>query len=122
MPGKILIVDDSDTIRDLVTFTLDVLGEFELTIATDGVDGLAAFETGEYDLILSDIDMPRMDGLAMVRKIRETEKGKSIPIVMLTARETDSDKMKAKEAGADSYLVKPFEPEKLLETINKFLP
>lgn len=122
MSKNILIIEDSETIRDLVSFTLEVLGEYELTIAADGIEGLAAFEAGEFDLILSDIDMPRMDGLTLVRKIRETEKGKTIPIVMLTAKETDSDKLKAREAGANGYLIKPFEPENLLETIKKFLP
>ncbi len=119
MAKKILIVDDSRTVRQQVGFTLSKEG-FELIEAEDGKDGIEKLKANkDIGMILSDVNMPRMDGLTMVEEIRKMEEFKSLPIIMLTT-ESSGDKVdRAKKVGASGWLVKPFNPEQLVGAVKK---
>ena len=107
---KVLVVDDAANIRELVSVYFSAAG-FEVQQAPDGVSGLAAALEGAPDLVLLDIMLPGMDGAQVCRRIREQS---SVPVIMLTARDTDLDKVAMLESGADDYVVKPFSPAELV--------
>jgi two-component system chemotaxis sensor kinase CheA len=116
---RVLVVDDSPVIRDLVTEVLTSVG-LEVTIATDGALGLRSVETDEPDLVLSDVEMPNMDGFEMLRQIRT--RSQRLPVVMLTTRGSIEDRKRASSLGANAYLVKSeFEGGALVEVIGRFL-
>jgi two-component system chemotaxis response regulator CheY len=115
---KILVVDDSNSIRDMVSFTLKSAG-FETTEAMDGLDGLNKAQAARFDLVISDINMPNMDGIALCIELRKLPSFKFTPILMLTTESSTEMKMRGKAAGATGWLVKPFNPEKLLATIKR---
>ena len=116
----IMVIDDSNSMRALVKQTLITAGH-NVVEACDGVDALEKVPSAKIDLFLCDVNMPRLDGLGLVKKLRELPTCKFSPILMLTT-EIDPDKKKtAKEAGATGWLVKPFQPEQLLATISKVL-
>ena len=108
---RILIVEDNVDIAENIADYLEVQGHV-LDFAMDGIGGLHLALTQDYDIIVLDIMLPGMDGLTFCRKLRE-QGGKQTPILMLTARDTLSDKLEGFEAGADDYLVKPFELQEL---------
>lgn len=118
MGKQILIVDDSESIREVVTFTLENAGH-DVTKAIDGKDALSQLNGQEYDLIITDLHMPIMDGIELIREVRATEQYKFIPILFLTTESQAAKKQEAREAGATGWIVKPFVPEKLLAAINK---
>lgn len=120
MSKTILTVDDSPSIRQMVTFTLKSAG-YEVNEAVDGQDGLDKAKSKNYDLILSDQNMPKMDGLTMIKALRATSQYKSVPILMLTTESSDAMKGQGKAAGATGWLVKPFDPQKLLEVVKKVI-
>ena len=115
---KVLVVDDSNSIRDMVSFTLKSAG-YETVEAKDGIDGLNKAKTGTFDLVISDVNMPNMDGIALCQELRTLPNFKFTPILMLTTESSGDMKMKGKSAGATGWLVKPFNPEKLLATIKR---
>jgi two-component system chemotaxis response regulator CheY len=115
---KILVVDDSNSIRDMVSFTLKSAG-FETIEAKDGVEGLSKANAANYDLVISDINMPNMDGITLCIELRKLPSFKFTPILMLTTESSTEMKMRGKAAGATGWLVKPFNPEKLLATIKR---
>jgi len=115
---KILVVDDSNSIRDMVSFTLKSAG-FETTEAKDGLEGLNKAKAGRFDLVISDINMPNMDGITLCTELRKLPSFKFTPILMLTTESSTEMKMRGKTAGATGWLVKPFNPEKLLATIKR---
>ena len=117
---RILAVDDSVSIREMVKFTLVQAG-YEVCSANDGSDGLAKAKTGAFDLIISDINMPVMDGISMIGKLRAEAKYKFIPILMLTTESGSDKKSAGKAAGATGWIVKPFSPDKLVATVKKVL-
>jgi two-component system chemotaxis response regulator CheY len=118
MPRRALAVDDSRTMRDMVTFTLEREG-FEVVEAEDGVAALEVSDDGEFDLVISDINMPRMDGITLVESLRQKPKFRSTPILILTT-ETDGEKKAAgKAAGATGWIVKPFDPDKLVGVVRR---
>ena len=122
MAKNVLVVDDSAMMRKIVIKNLKDCG-FDVTVfeASDGKEGLARFSSGGIDLVLSDWNMPNMDGLEMVRQIRKLDPTKSVPIIMVTT-EGSADKVKdAVLAGANNYLAKPFTPERFKEKLAKFL-
>lgn len=112
---KILAVDDSRTIREMVKLTLDREG-IETTLAEDGVHGLEVLETLEErpDAILTDVNMPRLDGLGFIEKVRERPAYAGIPILVLTTETAMELKQRARRAGATGWIVKPFDPARLV--------
>ncbi|MQS39166.1 response regulator transcription factor [Streptomyces katsurahamanus] len=115
---RILIVDDEPAVREALRRSLAFEG-YETEVAVDGVDALAKAESYGPDLIVLDIQMPRMDGLTAARRIRGG--GSTVPILMLTARDTVGDRVTGLDAGADDYLVKPFELDELFARIRALL-
>ena len=115
---KILVVDDSNSIRDMVSFTLKSAG-FETAEAKDGLEGLTKAKSSSFDLVISDVNMPNMDGITLCQELRKLPSFKFTPILMLTTESSTEMKMRGKSAGATGWLVKPFNPEKLLATIKR---
>ncbi len=120
MSKVILAVDDSMSIRQMVAFTLKGAG-YEVVEAVDGRDGLDKAKGKNVQLVLTDQNMPEMDGLTLIKSLRELPSYKSVPILMLTTESSDAMKAKGKAAGATGWLVKPFDPERLLEVVKKVI-
>jgi two-component system chemotaxis response regulator CheY len=118
MTKTILAIDDSASIRQMVAFTLKSAG-YEVLEAVDGQDGLDKAKHHAVDLILTDQNMPRMDGLTLIRTLRALPSYKTVPILMLTTESSDVMKQQGRAAGATGWLVKPFDPQKLLEVVKK---
>ena len=118
MTRTVLIVDDSKTIRDMLRHTLSREG-FEVTDAYDGVDALAVKKETTFDLIITDINMPNMGGIELIKKLREDTNNRATPILVLSTESGADLKREAKRAGATGWVVKPFIPEKLINAINK---
>lgn len=118
MSKTVITVDDAATIRKMISFTLRGAGHTVIE-AVDGVDALSLLNTRTVDLVISDINMPRMDGIELTRKLRDLEQYKTTPILLLTTESDPDKKMKGKQAGATAWLVKPFQPEQLLAVVAK---
>ncbi|MCY1269407.1 Chemotaxis protein CheY [compost metagenome] len=121
MGKQILIVDDSASIRQMLSFTLKSAG-YEVDEAVDGRDGLGKAQRKNYQLVFTDQNMPNMDGLSLIRSLRELPTYRGVPILMLTTESSDAMKQQGRSAGASGWLVKPFDPPKLLEVARKVLP
>ena len=117
---KILAVDDSASMRQMVSFTLQGAG-YEVVEASDGQDALSKAKQNQVDLVLSDINMPVMDGIALIKQLRTLPNYKFTPILMLTTESAADKKSEGKAAGATGWIVKPFNPDQLLNTIKKVL-
>lgn len=115
---KILAVDDSRSLRQMVGFTLRGAG-FEVTEAEDGQQALDLARSASYALVLTDHNMPVMDGITLVRSLRALPAYRSAPILLLTTESSDEMKAKGRAAGATGWIVKPFNPERLLEIVRK---
>ena len=120
MSPCILTVDDSSTMRQMITFTLKG-ANFDVIEAGDGVEALEVAPGKKLALIITDVNMPRMDGLTLVARLRALPEFKFTPILVLTTESDASMKQKGKEAGATGWIVKPFSPEKLLDVVNKVI-
>ena len=120
MAKTILAVDDSASIRQMVSFTLKSAG-YEVVEAVDGQDGLDKAKSRSINLVLTDQNMPRLDGLGLTRKLREHPKFKATPILILTTESSDQMKQAGRQAGATGWLVKPFDPGRLIEVIQKVI-
>ena len=120
MSKTILAVDDSASIRQMVAFTLKSSG-YEVVEAVDGMDGLEKAKSKSFNLILTDQNMPRMDGLTLVKSLRALAQYSRTPILMLTTESSDAMKAQGKAAGATGWLVKPFDPQKLIEVVKKVI-
>jgi two-component system chemotaxis response regulator CheY len=116
----ILAVDDSPSMRKMVSFTLTGAG-YQVVEAVDGQDAYEKAQSQTFDLVLTDQNMPRMDGLGLTRKLREHPQFKTTPILMLTTESSDLMKQAGRAAGATGWLVKPFDPAKLLDVIKKVI-
>jgi len=114
----ILTVDDSATIRDLLLSELSGLG-YRVNQAEDGINGLEMLALEPPDVIITDITMPRLDGIGFIQNVRGDERYKSTPILVLTTESDPAIKERAKRAGATGWIVKPFDPRKLAEAIRK---
>ncbi len=121
MARKILAVDDSKTMRDMVTFTLRQAG-FDVMEAADGQKALDAMNGSKFDLIITDINMPVMDGITLIKNVRTGSNHRGVPILILTTESDDAKKAAGKSAGATGWLVKPFNPDKLIELVNRVCP
>ncbi|MDH5601800.1 MAG: response regulator, partial [Gammaproteobacteria bacterium] len=113
-------VDDSASMRQMVSFTLKGAGH-TVVEAVDGVDALAKAKSGKFDLVISDVNMPNMDGITLIRELRALPNFKFTPMLMLTTESTAEKKQEGKAAGATGWIVKPFNPDQLLATANKVL-
>ena len=120
MSKTILVVDDSASIRQMVAFTVKSSG-YEVVEAVDGMDGLEKARSTSFNLILTDQNMPRMDGLTLVKSLRALPQYRTVPILMLTTESSDAMKAQGKAAGATGWLVKPFDPQKLIEVVKKVI-
>jgi len=120
MGKTILAIDDSASIRQMVGFTLKSAG-YEVVDAADGQDGIDKARTRNFDLILTDQNMPHMDGLTLIRTLREMPQYKSVPILMLTTESSDAMKQQGRAADVTGWLVKPFDPQKLIEVVRKVI-
>ncbi len=118
--AKILAVDDSASMRQMVAFTLKGAG-FDVVEASDGVEALGKAQGDKFDLVISDVNMPNMDGLTLVGELRKLGDFKFIPILLLTTESSMEKKKEGKAAGATGWIVKPFNPDQLLKTVNKVL-
>ncbi len=118
--SQILIVDDSRSIRELLTSVLHGAG-FNVTSAEDGEDGLNVAKSNKFDLVITDINMPVMDGIELLKSLRSLPDYSFRPILILTTEFSQEMKMKGKSAGATGWLVKPFDPVKLIEVIKRLL-
>ncbi len=115
---KILVVDDSNSIRDMVNFTLKSAG-YQTDDAKDGLEGLNKAKASAFDLVITDVNMPNMDGITLCQELRKLPNFRFTPILMLTTESSGDMKMRGKAAGATGWLVKPFNPDKLLATIKR---
>ncbi len=117
----VLAVDDSPSIRTLVDHVLAQAG-FEVVLAEDGQEALEFARENTVDLVLTDINMPRLDGIGLIRSLRALPDYKYVPLLVLTTESGIEKKMEGKAAGATGWIVKPFDPLRLVDTIQKVLP
>lgn len=117
---RILAVDDSASMRQMVAFTLKSAG-FDVAEAADGVTALEMARKEKFRLVLCDVNMPNMDGITLVRELRQLPDYKFTPLLMLTTESGPEKKQEGKQAGATGWLVKPFNPEQLVATINRVI-
>ena len=120
MSKTIMTVDDSASVRMMVAFTLKESG-YNVIEAVNGIDALEKLESSDISLIIADINMPEMDGISMVKKIRGHKEHRFIPVIMLTTESHESIRERGREAGATGWIVKPFKPEQLLGVTRKVL-
>lgn len=120
MEKVILAVDDSASLRQMVVFSLKAAG-YQVIEAVDGQDGLNKAKLKTVDLVLTDQNMPIMDGLTLIKNLRELSSYQKVPILMLTTESSDEMKQKGKAAGANGWLVKPFDPKRLIEVVQKVI-
>ncbi len=116
----IMTVDDSATLRQMVVFVLRG-GGYQVVEAVDGLDALSKLEGQELHLILTDINMPKMDGLEFIRQLRAMTDYKFVPIILLTTESHPEKKREGKAAGATGWIVKPFNPDQLLAVVKKVM-
>ncbi|MBK1839872.1 response regulator [Azospirillum sp. YIM B02556] len=114
----VMTVDDSRTMRDMVSFTLRGAG-YEVVEAADGQQAMSAIATTKVDLVITDLNMPVMDGLTLIRRLRAIPAHRTLPILMLTTEADDGKKAEGRAAGATGWIVKPFNPDKLVSVVQK---
>ena len=115
---KILAVDDSASMRQMVAFTLKGAG-YDVTEAADGQQALDKAKSQQFDVVVSDVNMPVMDGITLITELRKLPQYRTTPILMLTTESSSDKKMQGKQAGATGWIVKPFNPDQLLKTIQR---
>jgi len=119
--GKIvMIVDDSASIRQVVNLTLRKVG-YDVIEAVDGEDALRKLASVKVNLLICDVNMPNMDGITLVRSLKEMPNYKYVPVIMLTTESQESKKQEGRAAGARAWVVKPFKPEQMLEAVSKLI-
>jgi len=120
MPS-ILVVEDSPTMRQLITFAMKRIANAKVIEATDGVDALKKLSSERIDLILADINMPVMDGLKLVSLVKNNQSYKDIPVIIITTEGAKEDKERALAIGANAYLAKPIQTQELIKLVNSFI-
>jgi len=118
---NILIVEDSPTMRQLISFALKRLRGVRIVEAGDGVDGLKKISSEKFDMIFTDINMPVMDGLKLISLVREDANQKGVPIVVITTEGAQEDRQRALALGANDYITKPIQPNRILEVARQLL-
>jgi len=117
---RIMTVDDSTSVRQMVSFTLKQAG-YEVVEAVDGKDALSKIEGSGIHMVLTDLNMPNLDGIGLIKGLRTHQSFRFVPIVMLTTESQESRKLEGKQAGATGWIVKPFKPEQLVAVVRKVL-
>ena len=120
MNKTILVVDDSESIREVVKFTLESHG-YNVTLGNDADEAMRCLDGREIDLVITDLHMPGMDGIELIKKIRAMEEYRNTPILLLTTESQTNKKKQAKEAGATGWIIKPFAPNRLIMALNKVI-
>ena len=121
MAKRILVADDSASMRQVVSFTLRQAG-YEVVTANDGVEATSKLDTdGPFDLVLTDLNMPAMDGIGVIRAVRAHPRCRFVPVVMVTTESAATKKAEGRAAGATGWIVKPFQPEQLLAVVAKLI-
>jgi two-component system chemotaxis response regulator CheY len=115
-----MTVDDSASVRQVVAFTLKSAG-FDVVEAVDGKDALSKLNGNTVHMIITDLNMPNLDGLSLIRNVRAGTTHKFVPVIMVTTESDDAKKQEGKQAGATGWIVKPFKPEQLLAVVKKVL-
>jgi len=118
---NVLVVEDSPTMRQLIIFALKRIRGLNIVEATDGMDGLKKLSENKFDLILTDINMPVMDGLKLVSLLRKDPASKDIPVVVITTEGANEDRERALALGANEYIPKPIQTTKILDVARRFL-
>lgn len=117
---KILVVDDSESIREAIDMALTGAG-YQVHKAIDGLDGVKTLGDKSFDLVITDLNMPNMDGISLVQEIRKNDKTKFLPVLILTTESQNSKRMEARNAGATGWIVKPFVKDQLIGVVKKVL-
>ncbi len=120
MIKTIMTVDDSASVRQMVSFTLQDAG-YNVIEASDGKDALSKIQNSDLNLIVTDLNMPLMDGIELIKNVRSHPKHKFVPIIMLTTESQNEKKLEGKSAGATGWIVKPFKPEQLINVVKKVI-
>jgi two-component system chemotaxis response regulator CheY len=118
MSKAALVVDDSTTMQEMVSFTLSKAG-FDVTRASNGKEGITSVQGRTFDLVVTDLNMPEMDGVEFIKKLRTIPAYRFTPILMLTTEGSEERKNQGRAAGASGWLTKPFDPEKLVAVVKK---
>jgi two-component system chemotaxis response regulator CheY len=118
---NILIVEDSPTMRQLISFALKRIRGVRIVEAGDGVDGLKKISAEKFDMIFTDINMPVMDGLKLISLVRDDAGHKGVPIVVITTEGAQEDRQRALALGANDYITKPIQPNRILEVARQLL-
>jgi two-component system chemotaxis response regulator CheY len=121
MSKTIITADDSASMREMISFTLKNAG-YQVIEAVDGKDALAKLATVQANMLITDLNMPNLDGIELIRQVRTLPQYKYMPIVMLTTESQDAKKQAGKAAGASGWIVKPFRSEQLVMVAKKFVP
>ncbi len=120
MSKRIMTVDDSASVRQMVSFTLRQAG-YEVVEAVDGKDALSKLDGSPVHMVITDLNMPNLDGIGLIKGVRGNAACKFIPIIMLTTESQESKKLEGKQAGATGWIVKPFKPEQLISVTKRVL-
>ncbi|MEK6744350.1 MAG: response regulator [Nitrospirota bacterium] len=120
MSKTFLIVDDSASMRQLVAFTIKDAG-YDVLLAENGKDALEKMSRAKVDMVITDLNMPEMDGITFIRELRSKADYKFVPIVMLTTESQEAKKQEGRAAGASGWIVKPFSPSQLMDVVKKFV-
>ena len=121
MKQTIMVVDDSISVREMAAFTLENAG-YAVVEAENGQDALEKLKASRVDMLIADLNMPKMDGLALIRTVRAMSEYKFMPIFILTTEAQDAKKMEGRASGATGWITKPFKPDQLIGVVRKCLP
>jgi two-component system chemotaxis response regulator CheY len=120
MPKTVLIVDDSASMRQLIAFTIKDAG-YDVLLAENGRDALEKMSRAKIDMVITDLNMPEMDGITFIRELRGKADYQFVPIIMLTTESQEAKKQEGRAAGASGWIVKPFTPSQLMDVVKKFV-
>src|SRR5690348_9148379 len=118
---RVLVVEDSAAMRSFVTAALEQGGPFDVTTAQSGFEALRVLPRMQFDLIITDINMPDINGLELVKFVRESEKHRTTPLVLISTDSRAADRERGMKLGANAYVVKPFEPQQLIDVVSQVM-
>ncbi len=121
MPKKVLVVEDSESMRSLIASTIEELKDCETVEASSGFEALKVLPGGGFDLIITDINMPDINGLEVISFVRKNDQYKEIPLIIVTTEKGEKDREKGLALGAQEYVIKPFDPENLKSVVQRLM-